>query len=99
MLIQIKALIMNEWSARSAQFASEILEMANFLKSVGIDPQNSQLYADQIVIIHKFCSLTALEDAYEKDPEAIKLMLKSMGLNDKSLDRVIGQLGGTCTIS
>jgi len=95
----VQNLIKKEWSARSAEFSQEILDVFTFLRSAGIPGKFAQLFAQQLVITYKFESVAQLQEASEKDPSEFKETLKSIGMSGKHIKSVWSGLSGSCTIS
>ena len=61
--------------------------------------KRAKFYALQLVISHKIVFLSQLQSEFEKDPDSFKLLLKSIGMNNKAISTLISKFSGSCVFA
>ena len=89
-----------DWSARVAEFSEPIEDLTSYLESLNIPPRISGLYAAQMVITHRFDSLSKLRDCCKNDPAQIKNIFKEMGMEKSVSSKLVRAFSGaSCLLS
>ena len=83
--------ILAEWSARTAEFASEILEVSTYLRSYGVESVTASRVSQQLVISHKISSLLEMRKLCSEDGDKMKNLLRGIGVDSSLVNSIVGE--------